>query len=87
MIFGRPARITGFPRFLLLRVKGMGWCLTDSDACDPVFIGPDCWYSRKSDLIAALEPLRDSHIPMRTGCVTRMLPRTCLTHPDTQAHG
>ena len=76
MIFGTPAKIEGFPRHVLYRCKGMGWCLTDSDSCDPIFIGNDCWFSTKGALRSALEPLRLTHIPAQDSAVVRMKPRS-----------
>jgi len=75
MLFGPSARITGFPRYILYKVKRMGWCLTDSGYCDPVFIGNNCWFNTKKHLLDALSPITDTHIPMQSH-VTRMQPRT-----------
>jgi hypothetical protein len=76
MTFGSPAGIPGYRTYVLARVKGSGWCLCDgAAACDPVFIGSACWFRTKRDLVAALAPVRDIHVPSWDGCVSRMKPR------------
>ena len=78
MLFGKPANIPGFPRHVLYRCKGMGWCLTDTATCDPVFVGADCWFSTKGALVAALGPILATHIPAQGHHVVRMQPRAAF---------
>lgn len=79
MIFGKSSNIPGFPRVILYRVNGMGWCHTFSDSVNPIMVGNECWWRLKADAIKAMESVRETHIPvewMPEHC--RMVPRANL---------